>query len=196
MKLYYSPGACSLASHIVLEEAGANAEYEKVDLRSKQTETGKNFKELNPKGYVPALQLDDGSVLTENMAVLPYLADHTGKMLPSDGMRRWRTLEATAYISSELHKNFKPLFDPTSSDDAKQKAKDTIAQRLELQAGWFGDGPFVMGDELTIADAYLFVILLWSNKMGVTVPENLKNYTARLRERPAVQRALETEGLA
>ena len=195
MKLFYSPGACSLASHIVLEETTPGATYEKVDLKTKVTETGANFKEINPKGYVPALQLDDGQVLTENMAVLQYLAETTGQLLPKDPMRRWRALEATAFVSTELHKSFKPLFDPSSPAEAKQKAKDQLKQRFALQASWL-DGEFVMGEELTIVDAYLFVMLRWAKKFEVELPGTLTAYFEHLGQRPSVKRALAAEGVS
>ncbi len=195
MKLFYSPGACSLASHIVLEETQLGATYEKVDLKSKTTESGADFKQLNPKGYVPALQLDNGELLTENMAILQYLAEASGKMLPSDPMRRWRALEATAFISTELHKNFAPLFNPTTTPEAKQNAKDILAVRFGWQAGWIEDGKFVMGDELTIADAYLYVMLRWAGMLGLDVPPALGQYVERMQKQPAVQRALAAEGL-
>ena len=195
MKLFYSPGACSLASHIVLEEMGANATYEKVDLKTKQTETGASFTELNPKGYVPAIQLDNGEMLTENLCILPYLGDLSGTLLPKDGMDRWRTLEATAFVSTELHKTFSQLFKP-ANDEAAKAAKEKVVQRLGLQAGWLEGKKYVMGDEVTIADAYLFVMLLWAGKFQLDVPPVLQEYAARMKERPAVQRALKAEGLS
>src|SRR4051812_18910294 len=115
MKLYYSPGACSLADHIALIAAGIDHETEKVDLKVKTTETGRDYRQINPKGYVPALELDDGQILTENIAVLLYIAHSAGKLLP-EGFARWRVIEMTAFISTELHKNFKPLFDPQADD--------------------------------------------------------------------------------
>lgn len=195
MKLFYSPGACSLASHIVLEEMGVNASYEKVDLRTKQTESGANFVELNPKGYVPAIQLDDGELLTENLCILPYLGDQSGTLLPKDGMARWRTIEATAFVSTELHKTFSTLFKPPS-DEAAKAAKEKLAQRFALQSGWLEGKKFVMGDEMTIADAYLFVMLLWAGKFSLETTPVLQEYFGRMKERPSVQRALKAEGLS
>src|SRR3954463_2562477 len=115
MKLYYSPGACSLADHIALIAARIDHEIEKVDLKIKTTATGKDYRQINPKGYVPALELDDGQILTENIAVLLYIADSSGKLLPQ-GFAKWRVIETTAFISTELHKNFKPLFDPSANE--------------------------------------------------------------------------------
>src|SRR5215211_6432700 len=119
MKLYYAPGACSLADHIALIEAGLPFQTEKVDLKTKRTETGADYMSLNPKGYVPALELDDGQILTENIAVLSYVADRSGKLMPANGMPRWRVLETTAFISTELHKNFKPFFASGADDTQK-----------------------------------------------------------------------------
>lgn len=195
MKLFYSPGACSLASHIVLEEMGGPVTYEKVDLRTKQTETGASFTDLNPKGYVPAIQLDNGELLTENLCILPYLGDQSGTLLPKDGMDRWRTLEATAFVSTELHKTFSQLFKP-ANDEAAQAAKDKVTQRLALQAGWLEGKQFIMGDQITIADAYLFVMLLWAGKFKLDLPPVLQEYFGRMKERPSVQRALQAEGLS
>ena len=195
MKLFYSPGACSLASHIVLEEMGASASYEKVDLKTKQTETGADYMARNPKGYVPAIELDNGELLTENLCILPYLGDQSGTLLPKDGMDRWRTLEATAFVSTEIHKTFSGLFKPAGEEAAKA-ARDKVTQRLGLQAGWLEDKPFVMGDHMTIADAYLFVMLLWAGKFQIEMPANLQGYFTRMKERPSVQRAMQAEGLA
>src|SRR4051812_37967490 len=124
MKLYYSPGACSLAGDIVLHEAKIPADFVKVDLKTKKTENGDDFRAINPKGYVPALQLDDGDVLTENVAVLQYLASLDARLLPATGKARWHAIESLGFVSTELHKAFKPLFDPSASDDEKNKAKE------------------------------------------------------------------------
>src|SRR4051794_33561023 len=131
MKLYYAPAACSLADHIALIAAGIDHTLEKVDLKTKTTESGKDFKAVNPKGYVPTLELDDGQLLTNNLAILLYVAHASHKLLPDDfGM--WRVVEAAAFISTEVHKSFKPLFDPTADDDAKDNARQIIGQRLTV----------------------------------------------------------------
>lgn len=194
MKLFYSPGACSLASHIVLEEMGVAASYEKVDLRSKKTETGASFTDLNVKGYVPALQLDDGELLTENLCILPYLGDQSGTLLAKEGMLRWRTLEATAFVCTELHKTFATLFHPPGEEAAKA-AREKLLQRFGLQAGWLEGKQFVMGDHMTIADAYLFVVLMWAPKFKLETPPVLQEYFTRMSARPSVQRAMQAEGL-
>jgi glutathione S-transferase len=196
MKLYYSPGACSLASDIVLHEAKIAADYVKVDLKTKKTELGTDFNAINPKGYVPALQLDDGDVLTENVAVLQYLASLEPSLLPDSGMRKWHALESLGFVSTELHKAFKPLFDPSATDDVKTKAKEQIAKRLENAEEMLGGREFIVGDAFTVVDAYLFVMLRWSAKQGVKIPSALAGYAAKIRERESVKEALKLEGLS
>ena len=195
MRLYYSPGACSLASDIVLHEAGIPAEYVKVDLATKKTEHGDDFTAINPKGYVPALQLDDGDVLTENVAVLDYLGHLGPPLFPHEGKSRWHAMEALAFVSTELHKPFKPLFDPSASDDVKNKAKELVAKRLQIADRMLGTREYIVGDSFTVVDAYLFVMLMWCEKQGIPVPVKLSKYAARLRERGSVKEALELEGL-
>jgi glutathione S-transferase len=194
MKLYYSPGACSLADHIALIAAGIGHEIEKVDLQAKTTESGQDFRAINPKGYVPALELDDGQILTENIAILLYIAHSSGKLLPRD-FAMWRVVEMTAFISTEVHKNFKPLFDPTADDEAKAKAKDVIAQRMAFIDGQLGGRDHIIGDELTIADCYLFVMLTWCRKSEIALPAGLIQYFDVMEQRPAVVEAMTKEGL-
>jgi len=196
MKLYYSPGACSLASHIVLHEAKLESNLVRVDLKSKQTEAGDDFRKINPKGYVPALELDDGDLLTENIAILQYLASLRPELLPQTGKPKWHALETLAFVSTELHKAFKPLFDPTSSQELKQKAKDLLAQRLQLLAPLLEQRKFIVGEQFTVVDAYLFVMLTWARKQGVTVPAELERYADALGERPSVKEALAMEAAA
>jgi glutathione S-transferase len=193
MKLYYSPGACSLASHIVLQEMQLPSSFVKVDLKSKKTETGDDYRAINPKGYVPALVLDDGDLLTENVAILQYLASLTPALLPQSGKAKWHAIEALAFVSTELHKAFKPLFNPTSPDEVKQSAKDLIAQRLSLLVPQLGQRAFIVGDQFTVVDAYLFVMLTWALKQGVTVPAELRSYAQALGERASVKAALDRE---
>ena len=193
MKLYYAPGACSLASNIVLHEAKLQSSFVKVDLRSKKTESGADYRAINPKGYVPALELDDGDLLTENIAILQYLASESTELLPQSGKAKWHAIEALAFVSTELHKAFKPLFDPTSPDEVKQKAKDLVAQRLQLLVPRLGQRQFIVGDQFTVVDAYLFVMLTWAQKQGVTVPPELQHYAATLSERASVKAALALE---
>ncbi|MEI9938247.1 MAG: glutathione binding-like protein [Pseudomonadota bacterium] len=196
MKLYYSPGACSLASNIVLHEAELPTTFIRVDLRSKKTETGADYKAINPKGYVPALELEDGDLLTENIAILQYLASFSPDLLPQVGKPKWHAIEALAFVSTELHKAFKPLFDPTSSDEVKQKAKDLVAQRLALLVPRLGQREFIVGDAFTVVDAYLFVMLTWARKQGISVPPELERYAATLNERASVKAALAMEETA
>lgn len=194
MKLYFSPGACSLADHIALIEAGLAFDLVKVDLKAKRTADG-DYLTINPKGYVPALALDDGEVLTENIAVLAYIADRSGKLMPSAGIARWRVLEATAFISSELHKNFKPFFSPDSGDSAKRAAQDLLGKRFALLGAQLGRGDFLVGEEISIADCYLFVMLGWAReKAGVDLPANLIAYHDRMKQRPSVAKAVAAEG--
>jgi glutathione S-transferase len=169
MKLYYLAGACSLASDISLREAGIPFEAIAVERGTKQTADGKDFNSINPKGYVPALVLDDGSVLTENVAVLTYIStlDATGRLAPKLGsMECFRTLEWLAFISSEIHKNFSVLFRPNSSEDAKQAARDLILMRCGFIERSLGGKPFLTGEEFTVADAYLYVTLSWHGRVA------------------------------
>lgn len=194
MKLYYAPGACSLADHIALIAAGIDHSTEKVDLKVKTTESGRDYKTVNPKGYVPALELDDGEVLTENIAVLLYIAHSAHKLLP-EGFARWRVIETLGYISSEVHKAFKPLFDPQAGEDAKSHAKQLIGQKLDVLEDQLGSRQFIVGDAMTIADCYLFVMLLWCRRCDIPVPGRLPAYFHRMEVEPAVVEAMTQEGL-
>lgn len=194
MKLYYAPGACSLASHIVACEGGLKLALEKVDLKEHRTESGKDFYDVNPKGYVPALALDDGSVLTENVALLTYLGD-TADLTPK-GMERYRLLEWLAFITSEIHKSFGPLFQGAPGD-APQKAREKIIKRLGfIEERLTGD--YLMGPAFTPADAYLYVMLRWCEKMGIDIAglHRLEGFKARMAARPGVRAALTAEGIA
>ncbi len=196
MKLYYAPGACSLADHIALAEAGLPYELEKVDLKAKTTESGADYATINPKGYVPALTLDDGETLTENIAVLNYIAAVSGKLMPKEGLPHWRVLEAAAFVSTELHKNYKPFFSPDSTDAEKHKAAEILGKRYALLEQRLGGRSFIVGDDISIADCYLFVMLMWAKeKAHLPVPAGLDAYFARMKQRPAVQKALKEEGL-
>lgn len=193
MKLYYAPGACSLADHIALEEAGLSYEIEKVDLKAKATETGQDFTQVNPKGYVPALQLDDGETLTENIAVLLYIADQAGTLAPPSGLPRYRTIETTAFVSTELHKNFKSFFNPAASQAEKDEAAEILKKRFALMEQRLGDRAFIVGEDLTVADCYLFVMTQWAGKQGIDLPPHLAAYADRLKQRPAFARAIAAE---
>ena len=196
MKLYYSPGACSLASNIVIHELKLASSFVKVDIKAKKTETGDDYWAINPKGYVPALELDDGDLLTENVAILQYLASLRPELLPQAGKAKWHAIETLAFVSTEVHKAFKPLFDPTSSDELKQKAKGVIAQRLQLLVPKLGQRKFIVGDAFTVVDAYLFVMLTWARKQEVSVPAELLRYADALSERASVKEALAVEATA
>jgi glutathione S-transferase len=199
MKLYYAPGACSLSPHIVLREAGLSFELEKVDLRSKKTESGKDFNTINPKGYVPALQLDDGSILTEGPAIVQYLADKApqARLAPANGtMERYRLQELLNFISTELHKGFSPLFNPAYPEDAKKIVRENLARRFDHLSTYLEKGPYLTGEQFTVADAYLFTVLGWTAHVNIDLGKwpVLKAYHGRVAERPHVQAALKAEG--
>ncbi|MBA3811416.1 MAG: glutathione S-transferase N-terminal domain-containing protein [Caulobacteraceae bacterium] len=195
MILYLAPGACSLADHIALHEAGLAFDRVEVDLKDYTTEDGRDFTQINPKGYVPALALDDGGVLTENIAILSWIADQAPKLAPQGDLGRYRLLETLAFISTEIHKSFKPFFTPGSTDAEKAKAGEAITRRLGLIAGQL-DGGYLFGPEVSVADAYLYVMLTWARKNGVEIPPALNAFADRMNARPAVQLALKHEGLA
>jgi glutathione S-transferase len=201
MKLYYAPGACSLAPHIVLEEGGFKYDSEAIDLRgNRKTQSGKDFSEINPKGYVPTLILDDGQVLTEGPAINQYLADRVPekKLAPPNGsIERYRLQEWLTFLGTELHKSFSPLFNPAASEDWKKASMETLDRRLSYVAQQLGSKQFLVGDNFTIADAYLFTILGWGQYVGLDIGKwpALKEYHGRIFMRPAVQAALRAEGL-
>lgn len=197
MKLYFVPGACSMASNIALREAGIPFELSKVDKRTKRAD-GVDFTTINPKGYVPALKLDDGYVLTENVVVLQYVADlnPAAKLAPPAGtLERYRFLEWLSFINSELHKSFSPLFSSEASDDTKAYARNMLKKRLTYLEGALGDKPFLMGDQFTVADAYLFTVLGWGALVHVDIGPTLKSYVDRIKARPHVVEAMTAEGL-
>lgn len=200
MKLYYTPGACSLAPHIALREAGATFDLVKVDLATKKVEDGSSFEAVNPKGYVPALRLDSGDVLTENVSLLQYIGDiNPGtQLMPTAGsVERYRVTEWLAFISTELHKSFSPLFVPTSTDDMKKYARGNVSRRLGWLDGALGSRKFLTGDQFTVADSYLFVMLSWADHVGIDVSQwpNLKRFQQTVGSRPKVFEALKAEGL-
>ena len=194
MKLYYSPGACSLADHIALHEAGLSFEHEKVDLKAKRTEAGVDYTTINPKGYVPALTLDTGETLSENVAILDWIAQRNGKLAPTGPMERARLLETLAFISTEIHKGFKPFF-AGASDGEKAKAGEVIVTRLNYLAETM-KGEFLFGSSVSVADFYLFVMLLWAKKFEVEAPARLVAFRDRVMSMPSVQKAMTHEGLA
>lgn len=194
MKLYYAPGACSLADHIALIEAGAPYSLIRID-RSKRTEDGRDFLSVNPRGYVPALELEDGTVLTENLAVLAYIADQSDVFSVADKMTRWRALEAISFMSTEIHGNLVPFF-KNLPEQEKERARSAVARHLASIADQLGDRPFLLGERMTIADPYLFWVLRSAPVSGVEPPERLQAYFARMSARPAVAKALAEEGLS
>jgi len=201
MKLYYAPGACSLSPHIALLEAGLDFTTERVDLRNgRQTESGIDFLAINPKGYVPALELNDGTVLTEGAALVQFIADLAPdrQLAPANGtLERYQLMEWLSFISGELHKNFGPLFRPTSSVDAKETARTNLRNRLGYVAGKLADRDYLMGAQFTVADGYLFTVLSWAAFLQFDLSDwpVLGAYQQRVSARPAVQQALRAEGL-
>ncbi|MFL6725485.1 MAG: glutathione S-transferase family protein [Sphingomicrobium sp.] len=198
MKLYYSPGACSQAPHILLHEVGLSHDAARVDLKSHTLEDGSSYYRVNPKGSVPALELDNGEVLTENAVVLQYLGDRVGSdVLPPIGdFRRYRVLEMVNFITTELHKSFAPLFKADAGEETKRFFRDLIRDRLDYVERRIGQSPFILGDTLTLPDPYLFVITGWADKMiGLTNWPNLTAFRERMLERPAVRHVLRFEGL-
>jgi glutathione S-transferase len=199
MKLYYSSGACSLSPHIVLREAGLPFTLEKVNLRTKVTESGADFGRINPKGYVPALQFDDGSVLTEGPAIVQWVADEVPEkhlMAPAGTLERYRLIEWLNFISTELHKNFAPLFSPATPDSVRDSQLAQLGKRIGYVDMTLA-GPFLTGAHFTAADAYLFTVLSWSPfvKLDLAPFPRVVALTQRVAARPAVQVAMQAEGL-
>jgi glutathione S-transferase len=200
MKLYYFKGACSLASYISLNEAGVKFEGVQVDHKTHKTPDGEDLNAINSKGYVPVLRLDNGQILTENVAVLDYIADlnPAAKLAPAAGtLERYRLLELLAYINSEIHKNFGPLFYPSLSEDVKNFARENLNKRLDWLEKSLGSKPYLMGEQFTVADAYLYVTLSWTSHVGIDLGKwpALKRHNERVAARPHVKAALKAEGL-
>ncbi|MAK98326.1 MAG: glutathione transferase GstA [Citromicrobium sp.] len=193
MKLYYSPGACSLASHIALIESGLDHELVKVDLGQHKTENGEDFYQISPRGYVPAIETDEFGLVTENAAVLPFLAQKMGAL--PDGEAHWRLHEWIGFIGTEIHKAYGPLFGGAEGD-AKEKAKNTVAKKYQLAETLMDGREWLVGSGPSVADNYLFVTLLWADKFGVDLPQSLVAYRERHLQRDAVQKAMADEGLA
>ena len=181
MKLYYAPGACSLASRISLHEAGLAADFERVDLKAKITEHGDDFRAINPKGYVPMLVLDDGTAITENIAILDFIADREPELGPDGPLGRTRLIEMLSYLSTELHAAFKPFWHDAS--EAEQAGgEEAVAMRLDFLESQLAD-LYLFGPRFTVADAYLFVMLRWAKGFGVPLPPRLLGYFERILER-------------
>jgi glutathione S-transferase len=201
MKLYYAPGACSLAVHIVLRELGKKFDLEKVDLRAKKTETGSDFSKVNTKGYIPTLELNSkGDVLTEVSTIVQYLADKADatKLLPKAGtMARYRAMESLNFVSSELHKSIGGLFNPSMPEDGKKIIIDRVKTRLNWVDALLSKQNFMTGKSYSVADAYAFTVINWCNMVGIDLAawKNIGPYMARVGARPAVQAALKAEGL-
>ncbi len=194
MNLFYYPAACSLADHIALIEAGLPYKLLSID-RNRKTEDGRDFLALNPKGYIPALEMNDGTILTENQVILAYIADQSGKLLPDDNMLRWRTFEALAFMSSEIHGSYSPFFKDFPEPE-KLRAREKIKKAFTILADQMGDKAFLVSNEMTIADCYLFWILMAAPKSGVDLPENLQNCLTSMKAMPSVIQALAEEGLS
>jgi glutathione S-transferase len=198
MKLYFTPGTCSLAPHIALREAGLAFELERVSLSKKQTASGADFLAINPKGYVPVLELDDGSRLTEVAVITQYIADQrpdTGLAPPAGTMERYRLQEWLAFISSEIHKTFSPLFNAKLPDDQRAATKEKLGGRFDLVNQGLEGKSFLMGETFTVADAYLFAVLGWTKHVAIDLEKwpALAAYVARIGARPAVVAALGAE---
>jgi glutathione S-transferase len=200
MKLYFSPGACSLSPHIALHEAGLPFTTEQVSLATKKTKSGADYRQINPKGYVPALELDGGELLTEGPAIVQYIADQKPELglAPAAGtLMRYRLQEMLNYISTELHKAFGPLFNPKSTDEQKQQARETLSTKFALVSKFLDNQPFLLGDKFTVADGYLYTVLRWAKHVGLDLDKwpVIAAYFTRLGERPGVRAALSAEGL-
>lgn len=200
MKLYFSPGACSMAPHIVLREAGYRFDLDKVDHATKRTASGEDFTQVNPNGYVPAFRLDDGQVLTEGSVIMQYLADQKpeSNLAPKAGtLERYRLMEWLNFISSEVHKTLGALFNPKITPEWKENQVALFGRRCDHLAKALGNKPYLTGDKFSIADAYLFTVLSWTGYLKVDMSKwpTLKDYMARVNTRPAVKEAMRAEGL-
>jgi glutathione S-transferase len=200
MKLYFAPGACSLSPHIVLREAGLSFTIEQVDNKTKKTKSGADFWGINAKGYVPVLELDNGERLTEGPAIVQYVADQkpdSGLAGKPGTMERSRVQEWLNFITSELHKGFSPLFRPTTPEDYKPIAREALLKRVDYVEKQLAGKQYLMGDKFTVADAYAFTVLNWSNplKLDFSAYPNVLAYMARVKARPKVQEAMKAEGL-
>jgi len=200
MKLYYSPGACSLSPHIVAHELGAALSIEKVDTKTKRTETGRDYWQINPKGYVPALELDNGEVLTEGPAIVQYLADQKGntQLAPANGtLARARLQEMLNYITSEIHKTYSPLFKDDTPEATREERKAYLTRRYEYIERILAKQQWLLGDHFTVADAYLFTVTRWATavKLDLSGYPALLAFQERIAKRPGVQAAMLSEGL-
>lgn len=200
MKLYYKAGACSLSPHIVLRESGVDFSLVKVDLALKKTEAGDDYFEVNAKGQVPALLLDDGSLLTEGVAIVQYLADKVPDrqlLAPAGSMTRYHTLEWLNFIATELHKGYSPLFNPATPDEFKAITRAALEKKFKYVNEELNDKQWLMGLRFSVADAYLFTVLRWAGavKLNLEGLSNIDAFMARMKARPAVAAALAAEGI-
>jgi glutathione S-transferase len=199
MKLYYATGSCALAVHILLNDIGKPFELEKVDLRTHQTASGKDFYQINPKGYVPVLELDNGEILTELPAIVQYITETTQSydLFPEDGLAKTRVIEWLAFIGSEIHKHFTPLFNVSSPDSLKDTAREAITKRFHYISDVLEKSTYLTGGQLSIADIYLFVILGWTRSVNFDISawKNLEALKLKVGNTPAVQQSLKEQGL-
>jgi glutathione S-transferase len=200
MQLYYSPAACSLASHITALEAGLAVDLKRADTKTKKLEDGSDYYAINSKGAVPALKLDNGQVLTEGVAIMQYLADQKPEsgLAPKNGtFERYRLQEWLNYITSEVHKSFSPLWVPANEQAVKDYALANLRKKFDWLNTQLAGKRYLMGDTFTVADAYLFTVVNWSNFLGIDLAAwpALKEFQARVAARPSVQEAMEAEGL-
>lgn len=200
MKLYYAPGACSLSPHIVARELGISIELKKVNTKDKSIEGGGDYFKVNPRGYVPALELDNGQILTEGPAIVQYLADQKpdAGLAPKWGsFERYRLLEWLNFLTSEIHKSFSPLFKPNTPEDYKKIAKENLATRFDWLDKQLAGKDYLLDKSFSVADAYLFVLLGWTKPTQIDLSRwpNLAAFHARVGARPKVQEALRAEGL-
>ena len=201
MKLYFSPGACSLSPHIVLRELGENFDLVKVDLGAKKTQTGDDYTKVNAKGYVPALEMGNGEVLTEGPAIVQYLADRKkgSGLIPEAGtMARYRAIEWLNFITSELHKGLGSLFGKTLNEEARKSAIDKLKGRFAFLDKHLAQNKYLLGNAFSVADAYCWTCLSWTKSLGIDLSgwKNLSEYLSRVSQRPAVKEAMKAEGLA
>ncbi len=200
MKLYYSQGACSLSPHIVMHEAGLAFEAIPAPTKTHQLPDGTDFYTINPLGYVPYLTLDDGRSLHEGPAIVQYLADLVPekKLAPANGtFERYKLQEWLTFIGTELHKSFSPLFNPAAPAETKEQSKQSLAKRLAWVDSELAGKDYLLGDQFTVADAYLFTVTNWARivKVDISTYANLLAYRTRVSERPGVQAAMRAEGL-
>lgn len=200
MKLYYSPGACSLSPHIVLHESGLAHEAVRASTKTHKLDDGSDYYAINPKGYVPLLELDDGQRLTEGPAIVQYIADQVPEkklVAPAGTMPRYRQMEWLTFIGTEVHKGFSPLFNPAMPDEAKKLARDKVISRLTWVDEQLAGKDYLMGDAFSVPDAYLFTVANWTKPLGLDISglKNLGAFMDRVAARPAVQKAMKHEGL-